>query len=329
MSPNLPPTPQTITDINTLSTFLSHNALPGHSLTTSSHPQFDCIVICASAILYQAETLFAALSSNSTLLTPRLVLCGGIGHSTKYIYDAVASHPRFRTLAVSEQVTGLPEARVLEQILDVFFNGAALRARGCEVLVEDESTNCGANAVNTRKVLERAWSEAASSSKGIETGTSEKRKSDHPRTFLLIQDPTMMLRTKASFEKAYEDMQPPREIVCFPTFVPQVGVISVSDSTPGGGAGPRSDVCVSLGSSGSSSGKGETSKIVFSNTTPPPEELWDFERFYDLIMGEISRLRDDENGYGPKGKGFITHVDVPQDVEEAWERLRAFGVGGR
>ncbi|GAD98582.1 hypothetical protein NECHADRAFT_86480 [Paecilomyces variotii No. 5] len=326
MSRNIPPTPQTITDINTLSTFLSHNTFPAHSPTkpSSSHLQFefDCIVICASAILHQAETLFTALSSsNPSLLTPRLVLCGGIGHSTKYIYDAVASHPRFCALTHAQTITDLPEARVLERILDEFFNGAALRARGCQVLVEDESTNCGANAVNTRKVLEWALSssETTSTSKGTETETepSSKGSGNHPRRFLLIQDPTMMLRTKASFERAYDDMQPAREIICFPTFVPQVGLSSVSDPMSGAGSGPRVD--------SPDSGKRET-KIVFSNTTPPPEGLWDFERFYDLIMGEIPRVRDDERGYGPKGKGFITHVDVPSDVEEAWERLRAFGV---
>jgi hypothetical protein len=51
-------------------------------------------------------------------------------------------------------------------------------------------------------------------------------------------------------------------------------------------------------------------------------ELWDHQRFFDLIMGEIPRLTDDENGYGPKGKGFIAHVDVPDEIEAAWARLR-------
>ena len=30
--------------------------------------------------------------------------------------------------------------------------------------------------------------------------------------------------------------------------------------------------------------------------------LWTKDRFIDLIMGEIPRLRDDENGYGPREK---------------------------
>jgi hypothetical protein len=47
------------------------------------------------------------------------------------------------------------------------------------------------------------------------------------------------------------------------------------------------------------------------------------ERFVSLILGEIPRLRDDERGYGPKGRGFIAHVDVPDGVLAAFSRLAA------
>lgn len=45
------------------------------------------------------------------------------------------------------------------------------------------------------------------------------------------------------------------------------------------------------------------------------------ERMMQLALGEIPRLVDDENGYGPRGKGFIAHVDVPPDVLAAHARL--------
>ena len=54
--------------------------------------------------------------------------------------------------------------------------------------------------------------------------------------------------------------------------------------------------------------------------TAPIHGMWDMDRYVHLLMGEIPRLMDDENGYGPKGKGFIAHTDVPEDV------LRAFHV---
>ena len=52
------------------------------------------------------------------------------------------------------------------------------------------------------------------------------------------------------------------------------------------------------------------------------KNLWSRERMLQLILGEISRLRDDENGYGPRGKDFIVHVDVPEPVIGAYERLK-------
>lgn len=49
--------------------------------------------------------------------------------------------------------------------------------------------------------------------------------------------------------------------------------------------------------------------------------MWDMERYINLLMGEIPRLTDDENGYGPKGKGFIAHVDIPDEVLSAFHEL--------
>ena len=39
-------------------------------------------------------------------------------------------------------------------------------------------------------------------------------------------------------------------------------------------------------------------------------------------MGEIPRLSDDENGYGPKGANYIVHVDIPENVMIAFEELK-------
>ena len=50
--------------------------------------------------------------------------------------------------------------------------------------------------------------------------------------------------------------------------------------------------------------------------------MWDVDRYISLLMGEIPRLTDDENGYGPNGKQFIAHVDIPENVKEAFTQLR-------
>ncbi|MFH1752983.1 MAG: ROK family protein, partial [Candidatus Omnitrophota bacterium] len=55
-----------------------------------------------------------------------------------------------------------------------------------------------------------------------------------------------------------------------------------------------------------------------------PENILSDNRCLSLVVGEIPRLWDDENNtdsYGPKGKGWIAHVDVPRDVLDAQARL--------
>lgn len=49
---------------------------------------------------------------------------------------------------------------------------------------------------------------------------------------------------------------------------------------------------------------------------------WSRRRFASLATGEVRRLRDDEHGYGPRGAGFLGHVEVPAGVEAADRRLR-------
>ena len=50
--------------------------------------------------------------------------------------------------------------------------------------------------------------------------------------------------------------------------------------------------------------------------------MWDIDRYVNLLMGEIPRLKDDGSGYGPKGKDFIAHVGLPSEVLKAFEDLK-------
>lgn len=50
--------------------------------------------------------------------------------------------------------------------------------------------------------------------------------------------------------------------------------------------------------------------------------MWDMNRYITLLMGEIPRLSDSIEGYGPNGKGFIAHVDIPGEVETAFSELK-------
>ncbi|NMO57895.1 DUF218 domain-containing protein [Actinoplanes sp. TBRC 11911] len=53
----------------------------------------------------------------------------------------------------------------------------------------------------------------------------------------------------------------------------------------------------------------------------PPVGMWPLDRYISMLMGEVPRLTDDENGYGPAGRDFIAHVDVPPAVHDALNHL--------
>ncbi|WEQ52803.1 hypothetical protein LV478_04460 [Komagataeibacter oboediens] len=66
----------------------------------------------------------------------------------------------------------------------------------------------------------------------------------------------------------------------------------------------------------------ENGKVVFSG--PEEDHPASLERFISLVMGEIPRLRDDENGYGPKGKGFIPHIEIPHSTEKSFYEIISY-----
>ena len=51
--------------------------------------------------------------------------------------------------------------------------------------------------------------------------------------------------------------------------------------------------------------------------------MWTVDRYVNLLMGEIPRLTDNDAGYGPNGKNYIAHDDIPPKVQAAFERLQA------
>lgn len=50
--------------------------------------------------------------------------------------------------------------------------------------------------------------------------------------------------------------------------------------------------------------------------------MWDIDSYVNLLMGEIPRLSDNIDGYGPNGRDFIAHIDIPQNVLEAFDELK-------
>jgi uncharacterized SAM-binding protein YcdF (DUF218 family) len=54
---------------------------------------------------------------------------------------------------------------------------------------------------------------------------------------------------------------------------------------------------------------------------------WSMERYLGLAMGEMERLHDDENGYGPRGRDYFDHFDVPGEVWGSYLQLRESWLG--
>lgn len=207
-------------------------------------------------------------------MAERLVVAGGIGHATTRLYAAVKADARFASIKAEPPMS---EGAVLRAV------ALALGADPARVFAEERSANCGANAVESRRLLEGLLGGAA------------------PRRVIVLQDPTMQRRTHETFVAAWAGV-PGAEIRSWASFLPAAAAAGSLE----GGAGLA--------------------------IAPPPPPLgggpalppqWDVPRFVGLCMGEVPRLRDDEQGYGPRGKGFIGHVDVPARVEEAFARLTA------
>ena len=101
---------------------------------------------------------------------------------------------------------------------------------------------------------------------------------------ILVQDGTMQLRMDAGFRR---HAAPPTRIV---NFAAHQATVQEVDGTLG--------------------------------YVDEPAGMWALERYVTLLMGEVPRLTDDADGYGPAGRGFIAHVDVPDEVREAFSQLR-------
>lgn len=216
--------------------------------------QFDAVILAGNAVI---PTIDAACRIASEQAIP-LLISGGIGHSTTFLYAATARHPRYNTVPT----TGRAEAAILSDIARKFWHIADER-----VLIEDQSTNCGENARFSWNML--------------------KQHAPVPERILVVQDPTMQRRTMATFARVCRGESALPRFVSHPGFVP-----SLQNSENG--------LVFSLGGEG----------------------LWPVERYLSLVLGELPRLKDDVNGYGPAGRDFIAHVEIPANVEAAWRILR-------
>lgn len=103
------------------------------------------------------------------------------------------------------------------------------------------------------------------------------------RSIILTQDATMQLRMDAGLRRHAPD-------VCCINYAAYAAAVTVREGS-----------------------------LAYERSIPG---MWDVERYISLLLGEIPRLSDDADGYGPQGKGFIAHVDVPPQVRQAFDALK-------
>lgn len=242
---------KTLDAVNALGHWLAQNEFEGKPLPA----QADCIVLAGNAVI---PTIDAACELAAARNIP-LLISGGIGHSTPFLYAAIARHSRYNKV----RTTGRTEAAIIGDIARQFWKIPAEK-----LLLEERSTNCGENA-------RFSWALIGEHSVDV-------------KTLVVAQDPTMQRRTMATFARLLADINGKVRCVSYP------GLTSRLDN----------------GSHG----------LSFQ---PKREGLWPIERYLSLIPGELARLRDDEQGYGPNGRGFIAHVDMPEEITRAWEVMQA------
>lgn len=240
----------TLAAINTVGAWLAQDDL---SMTRQA-PEIDAVILAGNAVI---PTIDAACSIASQKDVP-LLISGGIGHSTPFLYEAIRNHPRYHTLPVA----GRAEANILADVARAFWQIPEAR-----LWVEDRSTNCGENARFSWNML--------------------KERQRTSGRVLVVQDPTMQRRTMATFARVCRDEPASPQWISHPGVTPalQNGTEGVEFS--GGNAG-----------------------------------LWPVDRYLSLVMGELPRLYDDVNGYGPAGRDFIAHVAFPEAVTAAWKQLQ-------
>lgn len=242
--PSLPES--TLNAVNTVGTWLAQD--------DRHHQPVDAVILAGNAVIPAIE---AACQIAAEQAVP-LLISGGIGHSTPFLYAAVAQHPRYNALPT----TGRAEAAILADIARQFW---AIPAD--KIWIEDRSTNCGENARFSWAMLRHH---------GLNAGR-----------VLVVQDPTMQRRTMATFARECRD-----EAVS-PEWISHPGVTPVLQNSEDG--------------------------LAFTGDN---EGLWTVERYLTLVLGELPRLRDDANGYGPAGRDFIAHVTFPEEVDAALHILR-------
>ncbi|CBG88385.1 YdcF family protein [Citrobacter rodentium] len=184
MQPFLKLSDASVEAINTVGQWLAQDDFHGET----AYPA-DCVVLAGNAVI---PTIDAACRIAHEQRIP-LLISGGIGHSTTFLYAAIAQHPRYNTI----RTTGRAEASILGDIARQFWQIPADK-----IWLDEHSTNCGENARFSAKII---------------AGAAEPI-----NTAIVVQDPTMQRRTVATFRRVTRDDPDAPRWLSHPGFTPRL-----------------------------------------------------------------------------------------------------------
>ncbi|WP_053985081.1 YdcF family protein [Niameybacter massiliensis] len=241
----------TLEAINQLAKFLARRDIEAVNAKT-----VDLIILLGNALPYTIEFVADLYHKG---IGKQVMIVGGKGHSTTYLWEALKQDKRYTHMEVENQ----DESELFKRILVEQYH---LPKEA--LFIENQSTNCGNNA----------------------TYAIEKMAAYHldPKCILIIQDPTMQMRSHLTFMKYLKEVK----LISFAPFIPYL--------------------------------KQEGEEYFIEPRSI--NGLWDVERFISLVMGEIPRLRNDVNGYGPKGMNFIFPIELPPEIEACYSYVQDYGL---
>lgn len=236
--------------------FLARRDIPEltkKALASFNIDKVDVLILLGNAIPYTVKVAAAAYRKK---LAKRILISGGCGHSTPFLYAALKDS----RIDFSAGLEGRSEAEIFRDIL--------IEQEGIEpaaVFVEMESLNCGDNAEKSIKILQE--------------------KNISYKSIVLLQDPLMQQRSHASFLRYLDESAV--KIISYAPFYTKI-----------------------------------TKQLTPFNASV--DNIWSEKRFLELLSGEIPRLLDTKEGYGPAGKNFIAHVDIPEKILRDYEVVQKY-----
>ncbi|MGM0124114.1 hypothetical protein IGI37_001488 [Enterococcus sp. AZ194] len=179
-----------------------------------------------------------------------ILLSGGVGHATEKLRN------NYRHLGYQFS------KRLSEAEMNAVYLQDNFAISDAQLLLETTSTNCGENARFTFQMLQET----------------------QPTRVFLMNDPILQRRTRATFEKEWQETATE-----FENYVPLVPIVT------------------------------QVSPLLFEQ-----KELrhsWSVHYFKALVLGELSRMQDTTEGYGSKGKNFMNDIRMPKAVQSIFKDL--------